>query len=251
MASAAQPVVAQEQHQQACYFPIIPQVGQKYAQVAQAALALYNDNYTAEGTYNFFAKAEEITGVVEKWTARHDLVVKGTTEDQPSMETLRTECGKKLVEYIAFRHIRDETARIVEVFNEAIQYLTLTAGLDTHTLVVLKLCGIDVGQVEKRVASIFGTVQVQQQQSLKEQLVAKRQELTQFHTDMCAKCALLRKSLEPLARHTAPGGYSIGAAVSWMTESVGQTPYVNALVQNHDITKAKAKQTPASEEHKE
>ena len=222
---------ARVEETKAFYFPDLPLVEKKYSKVAQKAIDEFRKHYTSEGTYNFFAKAQEIDGVITAWTRRHDLVVRGTAEDSPSMETLRKEYDEKVTQYIAFRHIRDKTQEILSQNVSALEFLTLARPLDPYTIQVLVGCNIDVASIEKRVLEIFGPQvpnpeKSPQKGSHRERLSAIKEVLTTFHTGIEGKCKALRQALEPLARYTSTEGYGIGAAVSWIGESASLTPYM-------------------------
>lgn len=236
------------------YFPTFAQQGGKdrdtYAQVAQKALDLFSKNYTdtyvnaapGKKTVNFYTKAKELTSVTQKWKERHDSIVRGQATGNTSIEVLRQERDNKALQCVAFRHIREETSRILTVFDNAIATLTLPKDLDGYTVGVLIQLQYGEESMKSRVRNIFT--------KKRNELIAKRTELQKFHIKVSSDYALLKLAFEPLAKHCAPTDSRVKESVKWLKTQLGSTPYADGLIHPHFKAMAEEKSQQKGEEKK-
>ncbi len=187
-------------------FPQIPPLdpSKKYQLVIDQARGEYNR------IYDVYSRASaEIEPLTKHWEKRYQSIeVLPTTQ-----EKLKEELSKNIDQYIKYRQMREDTYRILKIFDEAIVECTPPL-LDVETLVVLGKLNAKISDIQQAYDKIF-TVDLSQ---IKEQ----RERIQQLYNRIINSLPALRQSLEPLAIHCNTG---------WKILAIfGQTPYVNTLV---------------------
>lgn len=230
MASAAAGVHPVQQPQPTSHFPEIPpaQEEEMYAATVNATRTEYNTHYAA-----YKSEVDAIASLVVTWRDRHTEIIAGkvTLDSQQK----KAELNEKIDRYIQFRQVREDTKRILGVYQAAIAELE-PPPLDIDTLKRFQRLRINISDLLKTPYDQMFTTDLSD-------LKAKMVLIQEMYQKAVLDLVSLREALEPLAIHVLD--YSWASHQGLKVYETSHTPLVKGLVREREKA---LKQAPVAEE---
>lgn len=209
---------------------------QSYENVAKVAFDAYDAVFPKSKDTSYLSNFEAMPELTRTWSARQKDIDNGNFPNT----ALENECAEKVNKYASLRVIRENTSRILRLFQTAISELKALEP-DRNTLVMIdRMKASTLSQMKDRFEKIFGPESENVEQTDYENLSAlgkllKREaELQTFYVDFCARLQELGTHLEPLCRHLDSSSW-LGAGLYSIAQR-STHPYLKARVDNHPVT---------------
>lgn len=193
-------------------FPLLQPLAasETYAAMAQVPKSEYQAKYTA-----YTEKPSEIDLLITAWRTRNENLA---SAERPNDGALNLELSTYVRKYIELRKVRDECARIIEVFKQTISCFTSAPQLDLATVLHLQKLGtLDADTTNTLHTTLFVTTLAE--------LNTQKENMEGLHKQLKDKLFLLKKEGESFAYYRAKPG--LGGLWSYAT---GLTPYFDGAI---------------------
>jgi hypothetical protein len=233
MAAVVQPPAPQ---QPVSSFPILPPVG--HADLYSSLIASARKGHTQHYA-NYNTAADLILPLAAEWGARHAQIIAGTAEPKPSADEITAEINTKVGTYCTNRRMRDNTERILALYDKVIAECE-DQSLDPATLVKFLKLKIKLSDLKTPYDRAFG-VGVPQLKAQRELIFALGEKLK-------PSVKALSTSLEPLVAFSQ--GYTGVYMANYLALKAyhkSHTPLVKLLVAAHEAAAAVAQDEAAPE----
>lgn len=186
--------------------------------IAQDALEEYAINFERQN--NLFSMAKGIGLVVKKWKRNHAKIARGESEDNPTIETLRTELTQKERHCRLFGNLCTKTKNTLKKINTAIEELAL---FNTFT------ANIEIGNNYTNRQIIFLSQK-------KKELLERQPQLEKFHKEISQTHDDLIEALKPLSNHI---NNSRESWIQWSKKKLDDcAPFLSSMMESKERKKS-------------